>query len=140
MNLNHLNELFVEYRKNRDLLFRKISKIEINQTIVIFFKNNNQEVASSFLKVEDSLDFLAKHEKNDFLSLVFYNTRQNVKDLIKNWAFLVDYVNLTIYFFNDKSLTDFKWIIKPYVHDKVIESKDLKLGIESLASGVDYVV
>lgn len=138
MNLDELKIWFVEYRKNKDLIFRKINNIDISDNVIITMKDGSIETGNSFFSIEDGIKFLKGFGRDDIVSIVLFNTSKNVSDLIKDWDKFVKYTKLTIYFVNMNSLKDKKWIIKPYVHDRITEKSALKLGIKSLASNVDY--
>lgn len=138
METENMKKWFVEYRKNKDLMFRKISKIELDDVVKVHMKDGSVEIGDAILTIIDGLSFLKSYTSEDLISLVLPNTTENVKLLVKNWDAIIKYKKLTLFFVNEKSFTEKKWIIKPYVHDRVTEKEALKLGIESLASNVDY--
>jgi hypothetical protein len=139
MELKELNSWFINYRKNRDLIFRNIDRIENDNDIKIYLKDGKIEFINSFLCVSESIVFLKNFNKEDLITIIFFNTKNNVNNLIKDWDFFVEFKMLTLFFVNIDSITETKWIIKPCIHNKIIDKKDLKLGINSLASNVEFI-
>jgi len=131
-------EWYVEYRKYRDLIFKRISNIELKELATISLKDGNKEIGTAFNSVVESINFIKKHSTDEVISCIFENKKKSVKSLIENWDKFVKYKNLTLFFINQNSLTEKKWIIKPYIHNKITEKSALKTGIISMSSTVDY--
>lgn len=139
METQEMLDWFVEYRKYRDLMFRKINSIESLDFIVkISLKNGTSEFAKAFDNIIDSFVYLKNFSESDVISCIVENKKISVKCLIDNWSKFIKYKNLTILFVNQDSLLEKKWIIKPYVHDRITEKSSLKIGINSMASNVDF--
>jgi len=73
---------------------------------------------------------LSKVKESNYM--VTYNTKNNVDYLADSWAKFLK-PNIKIIFINPDSS---KWIIIPYIHDKVCDQKDIKRSLLSL-SGVE---
>ncbi len=60
--------------------------------------------------------------------LVSYNTRKNIEALFKGWDFFSKQKDLTIIFLNPMH-HDSKWVLKPYIHNRITEPSALKKGL-----------
>ena len=121
-------------------MLRKIEKIEeIDDSFII----HNNDSTSNHVKImpyfEDADTIINTFQGKPF-TLIVYNSIANVDFTIKNWEKLIKLKELTIIFTNPDSLQDRKWILNPYVHDKITEPKALRAGLISLFGTVDPIV
>ena len=88
----------------------------------------------------DDFDVLfEKLEKDKHISIVLFNTIENFEIILEKWKRLIDFDKLTIYFVNMFCNTETKWIVKPYLHNKITEEKALKIGLKSMFSMVEPI-
>ncbi|MBW2970745.1 hypothetical protein KY320_01140 [Candidatus Woesearchaeota archaeon] len=123
-----------EYLKNRDLVFRRIEDIKLEpHRLLVKYKDEHIEVVVAMTDLSE-----LKLEKLDTEMSVFVpNKRQNLDFLIKRWSEFAALPNLKFVFFNPGSLLEKRWIIKPYVHNKICDSQSLKQGLVAMFEGVD---
>lgn len=131
-----LGEWFVQFARNRDLIHRKIERIEEKDGIVIFYKDREQKVlVEPFLG--DVRKLFEPLDKDRHYALVVFNTKENFKKVVENWKIMSEFKFLTIYFANPLSQLDKKWIVMPYTHSRISEESSLKKGLLSMFETVE---
>jgi hypothetical protein len=138
-----LNEWTIEYIKHKDIMRREITSIE-NKDNVIHVKKKNTHVHDYFIEeqltnIKSILNAAAKSDKdpNSFLHLITNNAESNFNVLIQNWQQFCIHQRLTVYFVNTNSLKEKKWIIKPWLHNKISDPDSLETGLRTLFETVD---
>ena len=140
-----LSEWVFYYVKNRDLVERKLEKVEeyINKSFVFAkFKDKSQVYfiapeIDDLKKVLESIDAAKKETGSDFSCLVVLNSVNNLKVVQDGWSKLDKDPKFSLMFVNPFSLLDKKWIIFPHTHSKIIEPGALRQGLKSLFDGVE---
>ena len=89
--------------------------------------------------IEDFDSLYNKIEKDQHISLILFNTIENFDIILEKWKRFIDLDKLTIYFVNMFSNTEIKWIVKPYLHNKITEEKALKTGLKSMFNMVEPI-
>ena len=79
------------------------------------------------------MDVLGVTSRAEPVDLVLLNTKKNLDAIISQWDALSSKEHLRIFFVNPKA--NCHWVLRPFAHNKVIERKDLRLGLESLFAG-----
>ena len=88
----------------------------------------------------DDFDLLfEKLEKDKYISIVLFNTVENFDIILEKWKRFIDFDKLTIYFVNMFSSTETKWVVKPFLHNKITEEKALKIGLKSMFNMVEPI-
>ena len=138
-----LQEWTITFVKNKDLIKQQLTSVEEKSGVVhTTYKDGKKQEYFMYEKDDDLgkiLTALKEAEKDVLLSIhvVCYNTTKNLDVLLKNWQTFAAYQRLTFYFANPKSLTDTKWIINPWLHNRVSDAKNLANGLKSMASMVE---
>jgi len=130
--MQDLKEWTVQFVKHKDVFTKSIVSID-DSGPNIKVKYKDKEI--SYVVADDLSMALEKISEN--MSIVTLNTKNNLNELIKNWHQLVKYPELTIYFVNINSASEIKWIIRPYLHNKISDDETLASGLKSLFSTVD---
>ena len=134
--MENLKQWTVEFIKQKDLIQKSIVDIKENDVIHVKFKDKEQVyvVQSEIDGFQEAIDY---SEKDTWVVMVCYNTKQNFDKLIKNWENLVKFRKLSVMFVNPKSNKDKKWIIYPSTHNSICDPSSLKTGLESMFAMVD---
>jgi hypothetical protein len=133
-----LKEWYVRYRKNRDIILRKIENIsDKGSHILIKNKNGTEEIGIVHEDVSSILKLLEPFDKKLHIITVVLNKKAHMDILLEEWDKLIEYTQLTVMFVNPGPPEDKKWIIKPAIHDRVTERAALKKGIMSIAEAVE---
>lgn len=134
--MENLKQWTVEFIKHKDLIQKSILDIKENDVIHVKSKDKEQVyvVQSEVDCFQEVLDFA---EKDMWVVMVCYNTKQNFDKLIKNWENLVKFRKLSVMFVNPESNKDKKWIIYPSTHNSICDASSLKTGLESMFAMVD---
>ncbi|MBW3011220.1 hypothetical protein KY335_03425 [Candidatus Woesearchaeota archaeon] len=137
-----LKDWTLTYLKNRDVLLKRISKIEdLDQYLLVSNKDEThivvivKENISDIKPILDQFRDLEKKHKADKLTLVVLNQKENVNMVVKEWEKLIVFPTLSIVFANPKANS--RWIIAPYVHNRIADPKNLKQGIMSMFQEVE---
>jgi hypothetical protein len=133
-----LREWALHYLQNKDLITRTIVDIKKEQDgwdFVIETKTGPRYVLviADLAGLQPNLERM----KDKNVLVVTPNRRHNVDHLITLWPEITQNPKLTMVFVNPYSDLEKKWIIMPHVHDRIIERKALKLGLDSLFTTVD---
>ncbi len=136
--LKLLKEWALNYIKNRDLLVKQIEKIEENKDgwdIVVTARSG----LKFYLIVPKMENFekILERVNNHHLTVVAFNTKENLDIMIENWSKVKDHEHLAIMFVNPNSELDKKWLVFPYTHHKITEKASLKKGLKTLFNTVD---
>ena len=132
------------YLKNKDIVVRKIVSIEKLQDSLLNFKiiyKDKIQYIISMEKLEGLPDMLSKKSKEDgaFLFIATINSKKNFDFLVQNWMALSNKNNLTICFINPFSLTETKWNIQPFTHNKIAEAGSLNAGLKTVFETVEVI-
>jgi hypothetical protein len=138
MTQESLKEWYLKYRKNRDIMLKRISSIEENKVpLIIYNKDNTQEIIIINENTSSLIDLLNDISNTFYINIVLLNKKNHIDILIKEWDKLIEYKNLTILFVNPESITEKRWLIKPAIHNTISEKATLKQGIYSIAEAVE---
>ena len=132
-----LREWAVGYVKHRDILTKNIIDIKEEPDRVIVKFKDKEQVFLIRPTVDDSL--VEEIKKDENISIVVLNSKENLNFLIKNWSKLIKFEKITIFFINPFSELDTKWFISPYVHDKICDKDSLKLGLKTMFETVESI-
>ena len=141
----NLKEWTLEYIKNKDIVLKKIEKIEdLGETLFIIYKDKKQLflILSFFRSIEDLFEKIKNAKLNfdfDVLSLVVYNTEKNFFFMLANWNKLIAYPKLNLIFANKFSQLDKKWIISPHTHAKISDPDSLEQGLKTMFQTVEPI-
>ncbi|MCB9358654.1 hypothetical protein H6503_01860 [Candidatus Woesearchaeota archaeon] len=134
----NLKQWYMFYRKNRDLMLKKIDKLEEKDGIItITNKDGTREICIIEENPLSYEEIIRPYKKDERLYLVSLNKKANIDLMVKEWDSIVDYSFLTMMFVNPQSSQENKWILKPAVHHKITEKAVLKTGLYSLAEAVE---
>ncbi len=137
---SYLVEWTIHFFKNRDMIHKRIENIEKDKNgfdIRIKFKDKEQ-----FVIVLETLDIeliLSKLNDDSHFSIVTLNSKQNLDLMVKNWKKLAAFKSLNLIFVNPFSNLDKKWIVSPYVHNRICDGNSLELGLKSMFETVDPI-
>jgi len=123
-----------EFILHKDIFQKKIK--EIKETVGgldIIYKDH---VEHCFLNpvLEDAIKNAQENVK-----VFTLNSKKNFDVLLQNWASLCQVQGLTIYFINDESNTEQKWVVRPDLHDRIADDDSLKTGLQAMFATVDVV-
>lgn len=135
--LDTLTDWTEQYIKNKDLLTKHITSITRHDngwTFTVIRKDGTQHV---LVAVQFAHEFLNKITPDLNACIVLLNTHKNIEHVAEHWNQLIALPKLCLIFANPDATGDKRWIIFPHTHDKIIERKTLKRGLESLYLTVD---
>ncbi len=140
-----LSEWMFNYIKNRDLITKKIEKIEeyMNKSyIFVKYKDKKQIffIEPEITNIDETLENINSAKKetdSEWSSLIVLNSLNNLKAMQDNWKTLSKDTKFSIMMINPFSVLDKKWIISPYVHSKITEPKTLKQGLKAMFDSVE---
>lgn len=137
-----LSEWIVQFLKHKDLVHRRIVHVDTSgnekcDAIVTYRDKETCVLCGSMLKGIASK--LMNFDKKSSLYVCIINSKENVTFLLSQWEFFVEFVDLTICFVNPFTNGAKRWILKPFVHNKISEGESLKTGLMSLFEGVTSI-
>lgn len=135
-----LEEWLINFLKNKDILKKDIKQIDKKEGKIIVISKTKTQIflIEPFIKKPDKL--IKDIEKaKDFVSVVVLNATENFDIMMDNWAQLIKYQKLSVYFVNPFSKLEKKWIIYPRTHNLVSEKVSLKLGLLALFNTVEVL-
>lgn len=138
--LEFLLEWTTDFIKNKDVFTKNIIKIEKDNDFNLKAIYKDKIVFILAIPSLKDMDYIIKKlEPEKHVILATFCNRANLFVIIKNWKKLVEFKNFTIYFINPFSTKDKKWILCPYVHDRICDESSLELGLKSMFEVVDTI-
>lgn len=130
----NIKEWAITFVKHRDLHFRKIK--EIKDIDGNFFEAINKDNSIIEYIVSDKLTDkeVSKIDEKKKQFIIIENTVHNIKETVTKWKKLVMNQELTMVFVNINK--NDKFIIKPYVHNKITEEESLEQGLLTLHENI----
>jgi len=128
-----LKEWIIHFLRHKDIINKNIVSIEENDSG--FDLHIKRKTESQYVLIKDKLDNVDEiismiNDKN--VMIIVSNNKINLDSLISNWAKLIKFSKLVIFFVNPNSSMDKKWSIYPYTHNMIIDRPALRKGLESL--------
>ncbi|MEK6867452.1 MAG: hypothetical protein AABX98_01380, partial [Nanoarchaeota archaeon] len=129
-----LTEWTIIFVKHRDMMKQQIVSLQEKSHVVhAVYKGEKKQDSFCYEKLDDLGDILTAAKKCDAdpnysINVVCYNTQHNLTILIQHWQQFASHQRLMFYFVNPKSLTDTKWIINPWLHNRISDAKNMAAG------------
>jgi hypothetical protein len=136
---NVLTEWTINFVNHNATIKNNFQKIEKNKDDLKAIYDDREVCFIIKPFIDNFDDLFEKIEKDKYISVVLFNTIENLDIILNKWKRLVDFNKLTLYFVNMFSNTETKWIVKPYLHDKITDEKTLKIGLRSMFSMVEPI-
>ncbi len=135
--IKFLREWAIGYVKHRDMIAKNIVDIKEEQDKVIVKFKDKEQVFLIRPIVNDSVIQEINKDKNT--GIIMLNSKENLNFLINRWNKLVKFEKLALFFINPFSELEKKWLISPYVHNKVCDKDSLKLGLKTMFETVESI-
>lgn len=138
-----LTEWITIFLRNKDMIKQQIVSVEEkNHIVYVSYKGDKKQDSFCYEKEIALSEIISAAKKSDSdpnysLNVVCYNTPVNLQILIDHWQEFANHQRLMFYFVNPTSLTDIKWIVNPWLHNRVSDQKSLVTGLKSMASMVE---
>lgn len=136
-----LVEWTINFVKNKDIISRKIEKIENGKDgfdLYVKYKDREQYFIIA-PNIADIDAIILRLNNNSYFSIVTLNSRGNFNIILKNWHKLISFKFLNIIFANPFSETDKKWIVFPYTHQRICDENYLENGLKSMFGMVEPI-
>ncbi len=140
-----LTEWTLTFIKHMDVIKQHVASIVVSGSIIsVMEKNNKKQDYFVLPRLDNLFNLFSAAAKSDIdqnyaVFLVCANTIDNFKVLIQNWVKFASHQRLTIYFVNPVSNTDTKWVIKPWLHNKISDPESLEVGLKAIFDMVEEV-
>jgi len=119
-----------QHIRSKDIIKQEVNYInKKEEKLVVEYKDRKREFLIMPFIDDDIL--LENHT-----AIVTLNTDKNFQWLLSKWNKVASYDDLYVYFINPNLPTDNKWIICPYIHNKVSDKETFELGLRSLFESV----
>ncbi|MBI2101991.1 hypothetical protein HYT53_05265 [Candidatus Woesearchaeota archaeon] len=131
----------VGFVKNRDLLAKKIERIENGKDgFDLYIKYRDREQFFIITPKISDMDSIVRRINNEHhFSIVTLNSKENFDIILKNWNRLISFKFLSIIFVNPFSEMDKKWSVFPHTHHKICDEASLENGLKSMFSMVEPI-
>ncbi len=131
----------INFIKNKDIVAKKIEKIENNKDGFDFFVKykDKEQYFIIAANIADIGSIIQKLNDYSYFTIVTLNSKENFDSMLKNWSKLANFKFLSIIFVNPFSGLDKKWIIAPYTHSKISDESSLKNGLKSMFDMVEPI-
>jgi len=124
------------YLRNKDIVLNRIKDMKVEKgRIVITNKDESHETAISLPELS-KMEASSVKEPTIFITL---NKKENLKFLGDNWKAIAAVKEISIIFINPDSQLETKWIIRPYVHNKICDDSSLKTGLKAMFETVGEI-
>ncbi len=133
MDTETLLEWAYHYLDHRAKVYRRIKSIEKQKDkIVMKLKSGEEAIGIPAVRLDIKIP-------DKPTTLFVPNTKNNLKKLLEKWDEFAENRDLKLVFVNPDSTQEMNWVIKPYIHSKITEKKNLKKGLTSMFETVDPV-
>jgi hypothetical protein len=136
-----LIEWAVNFIKNKDIVAKKIEKIENSKDgfdLYVKYKDREQYFIIAANVVDIDL-IIQKIDNSHYFSIVTLNSKGNFDAMLKSWDRLINFRFLSIIFVNPFSGLDKKWTVFPYTHHKISDDSSLKNGLKAIFGMVEPI-
>ncbi len=133
-----LKSWLITYIKHRNINTKSIVSIDDAKKGLVVVKYVDKEVFYPLKETLEDFVFL-KNFEGKHIDLVVLNKVANLKILLKNWEELSQKTGLKVIFVNPYSKSDKRWIIIPYIHNRISDKKTLSVGLKTLFESVEVV-
>ncbi len=130
------------YLVNKDIIQRKIEAIDdsAEDALLVSLRDGKKHKYLIVPFLENLEAALAQLKEYELCSLVVYNARQNLDSVIRHWETLVTFKrHFSIYFVNQFSQLEKRWVIFPTTHQLITDKTGLKPGLEALFVTVEPI-
>ena len=137
--IKYLVDWLVRYLKNRDLSFRRIKELKIEDGVVSVLNKDGSCIQYVIILVfESPKAIFEKFGSADYCDfcIITLHSKENVSFLIQHWDLVSSKPRLLILFVNPFSQPEEKWVIRPSIHAKVCEKKNLARSFASISENV----
>ena len=133
---DYLKEWAIRYVKHRDIAVKNIA--EIRSASFGFLIVNNDGTSTNCL-VQPSLTAFnpAAAEIETRAMIITLSNDGNIQAVYNVWDRLAAKKDLLMVFVNPFSATEEKWVLKPYLHNKVCDRSSLLQGLRAMAELVE---
>ncbi len=138
-----LTEWTITFLRNKDIIRQQLVSVEEKGHVVhAVYKREKKQDSFCYETLDDLSDILSAAKKSDAdsnysINIVCYNTQHNLALLILHWQQFASHQRLMFYFVNPNSQTDTKWILNPWLHNRISDPKNLATGLKSMFSMVE---
>lgn len=123
--------------KNKDLIHNLIKNIsETNKDFDFVVHRKDDSIFFLIIPELSNINEILNKAKDRCVNIVVLNIKKNLDFIINNWNNLKTFQNLCFYFVNPNAAREQKWILYPYSHDLIIETKNIKKSLLTLFSTV----
>ncbi|NQV08319.1 hypothetical protein HQ529_00540 [Candidatus Woesearchaeota archaeon] len=136
-----LLEWMETYIKNRDVMLRNLKTIDkkANELNVKYKDKEQTFIVETFLDDFKHIIERLKEFPNSNISLVVFNSVDNLKKIVEKWDLIKEFKFFSVYFVNPFSSMDKKWIIYPHTHHRISDEDSFELGLSTMFEGVEPV-
>ncbi|MBT4824969.1 hypothetical protein HN695_01830 [Candidatus Woesearchaeota archaeon] len=132
-----LKEWLIMFIKHRDMFHRKLQSISEKDFLVIAEFKDKTHYYAILPRIFDDLNQITSDYKDKHISIITLNTKDNLKQIIKDWDKLSKLQMLSLFFVNPNASAEKKWIIYPFTHNRITEPSSLKLGLTTLFESIE---
>ena len=126
------------FLNSRNLIFKTIETIEPHERYDLYVKHKTKD---QYVLAEPyfGLNTIGKLSADKHIILAGFNTEENFQFLVERWKQLAALPNLSVYIINPLSEPDTKWVISPYVHQRICDNSSLKTGLRAMFETVQVI-
>ncbi|MFA6888118.1 MAG: hypothetical protein WC254_01325 [Candidatus Woesearchaeota archaeon] len=137
-----LKEWIIAFIRGKDAIKQQLVSLNEGTIVHAVYKDNKTQDFFAKETLDDLHDVFVAAKKSDSdplysVHVACYNTSHNLKILVQHWKEYVAHQRLFFYFVNPDSTTEIKWVVNPWLHNRISDDKKLEIGLKSLFSMVE---
>ncbi|MBI3037136.1 hypothetical protein HYY73_05315 [Candidatus Woesearchaeota archaeon] len=136
-----LKQWALRYVRHRDIHAKKIAAIKDTDYGFLIANNDGTSasctIALSFKGV--SKEFISASAAGKSALVVTLSNEENIQSVYSVWDALAASQGLLIIFANPFSATEDKWVLKPFLHNKVCDRNSLLQGLKAMSELVEPI-
>ena len=137
--ISYMVDWVIHYLRNKDIVAKNIVSIDTVQEGLLVKYKNSEQFYKLLPSIVDCNEIIQKIKEHPNFALVLLNSRDNFQIITQNWKRFIDFQQFTILFINPFSQLDTKWIINPYIHNKICDNASLLTGLKSIFGTVEPI-
>lgn len=134
--LPYLRQWMKHYLQHKDMIRKSILDMKDDPAgLLLTTKDGEKKIVIQPI-LKDVKPLVVEAAKKP-ITVVVCNCKENLDSFRKQWDSLAAVHQIEFMFVNPLSKTEKKWIIRPFIHNRIADTASLQLGLQSLFDTVD---
>ena len=129
-----LEDWAINFVKHKDLFSKKLIDFKVEKDTIEFNFKDKKHLYVIMALLNNTIN---KYLKNEFITVVCLNKKENLNFLKAKWSEFVKYEKLSFIFVNPD--INEKWSINPNIHERISDKDSFAQGLNGMFESVQEV-